>query len=242
MLETESIITYVVAFFMFIVGLNFHIKVINLSKKEQNTLTWKLDMTNSLVLVVIRLLQLIMHLVTDIIPDLHRYTGNWFCYTLRLLGYSGKLYHIGHSLVVASLKYNIIVKWEKVINFGENRVKEIYFWLNILHPLVGLALRFMVRPDFLFAFTGISPSNRCLGEEIYDAAQHNNTSTRYLFKLCNIPEDPHENWFYHSIGIGRKTLCVLQTIGTYLIAWNVFEIFLYYKIFSFAYRYVLINP
>ena len=194
-----------------------------------------------MVLVVLHLLTMIMHLVTDIVPDLHIYTGKWFCYSWKLLAHYGLLYHIGHSLVVAFLKYNIIVKWEKVINFGENRVQEICFWLNILHPLVGLAIHFMVRPDFIYAFSGISPSNRCLGEGTNDLndvsmMQINATSKSHLFKLCEIPENPHENWFYHSIFIGRKILCISQTIGIFIIAWNVFEIFFYYKIFSFAYR------
>ena len=236
MFEIESFIIYVFASLMFIIGLNFHIKIINLSKKENNTMTWKLNITNSLVLVVFHLLSLIMHAITDIIPNLYVYTGKWLCYTWKVLGHYTVLYHIGHSLVVSLLKYAVIVKWKKVINFGENRVKQICFWLNILHPIIGLAIHLMVRPDFIYVFSGISPSNRCLGEEINDGEQNSNTSNSHLSKLCDIPEDPHENWFYHSIFIGRKTLCVLQTIAIYLIAWNIFEIFLYYKIFSFAYR------
>jgi hypothetical protein len=235
-LEIESVVIYIVAFFMFMIGLNFHIKIIVLSKKEKNTITSKLDITNSLVLIVLHQFSLIMHVVTDIVPDLYTYTGEWFCYTWKVLAHYATLYHIGHSLVVCILKYTIIVKWQKVINFRETRVKEICFWINLLHPILGLAIHLMVRPDFIFAFSGISPSNRCLGEEINDGTQNNNTSKSHLYKLCDIQEDHDDNWFYHSIFIGRKILCVLQTIGIYLIAWNIFEIFFYYQIFSFAYR------
>ena len=221
---------------MFIIGLNLHIHVISLSKKENNTITWKLNISNSLILLVLHLFSLIMHVATDAIPDLYIYTGEWFCYTWKVVAHCGGLYHIGHSLVVSILKYNIIVKWEKTITFGENRLKEICFWLNILHPIIGLAIHLMVRPDFIFVFSGISPSNTCLGEDINGDTHNRNVSQSHLSKLCDIPEDLHDNWFYHSVFIGRKILCVLQTIGIYLIALNIFEMFLYYRIFSFAYR------
>ena len=168
--ERESIMFYVVAFILYIIGANFHIKIINLSRKEKD-LTWKLDLTNSSFFIVIHLIIMFMHGITHVIPDLHTYTGEWWCYTFRVMVHYANLYHIGHSLIVSILKYIIIVKWEKLTNFKEKKLKEVFFWLNFLHPIIGLAFHFLVRSDFIYAYTGSTPSNRCLGEADYDVGQ-----------------------------------------------------------------------
>jgi hypothetical protein len=129
----------------------------------------------------------------------------------------------------------MIVHWQKIQSFGEKKVKEVLFWLNILHPVVGLALHFFARPDFLFVFTGVTPGNRCLGEGS-DNIVHNKTSGSKLLGLCKIPEPDTHNWFYDALLMARKSVCVLQAISIYLVALNIFEIFLYCQIFSFAYR------
>jgi len=234
-IEIGPIILYTIAWIVYTIGFTLHFKIIKLSKKTKEAMTWKLDISNSLILLSFNAIILLMHVITYIVPDLYTYTGRWFCYTYIAVAYSSTIYVIGHSLVVSIFKYLIIVQWKKILAFGEEKFKEVLFWLNILHPIAGLALHLLVRPDFLFVFTGITPGNRCLGEG-NDNAVHNKTSRGHLFSLCEIPELVVHNWFYDALFMGRKIVCFVHAISIYLMALNIFEIFFYYKIFSFAYR------
>ena len=234
-IEMGPIILYTIAWIVYIIGFMLHLKIIKLSKKTKETMTWKLDMTNSSILIILNAIIMLMHGVTYVVPDLYTYTGRWFCYTYIAVAHYSTLYHIGHTLVVSIFKYGVIVQWQKIRDFGEEKFKEVLFWLNILHPVVGLALHFLARPDFLFVFTGVTPGNRCLGEG-NDNVVHNKTTKSHILSLCEIPEPVVRNWFYDTLLVGRKILCVLHGISIYLMALNIFEIFFYYQIFSFAYR------
>ena len=230
-----SIMMYTMACILYIIGLTLHVKIIKLSKKTKEAMTWKLDITNSSILLILNLIVMIMHGVTYITPDLYTYTGRWFCYTYIAVAYYGTIYHIGHSLVLSIFKYIIIVHWKKIRAFGENKFKEILFWLNILYPVASLALHFLVRPDFLFVFAGFTPGNRCLGE-VSDNVAYNKTTRVKLLGLCEITEPAVHHWFYDAVLMARKSVCFVHAISIYLMALNLLEIFFYYKIFSFASR------
>jgi hypothetical protein len=234
-IEVGPIMLYTIAWIVYIIGFTLHVKIIALSKTTTEAITWKLDITNSSILLVLNSIIMVMHGVTHIVPDLHTYTGRWFCYTYIAVAYYSLLYHIGHSLVVSIFKYVIIVHWQKIRGFGEETFKQVLFWVNILHPLVGLALQFMVRPDFLFVWSGATPGNRCLGEG-GDNILHNKSSNIKLLGLCEVPEPVDHNWFHDALLMVRKSVCVLETISIYMMALNIFEFFFYYQIFSYAYR------
>ena len=229
------IMLYMIAWIVYIIGSTLHIKIIKLSKKTKEAITWKLDIANSSILLILNAIVITIHGITYVVPNLHTYTGRWFCYTYIAVAHYGTLYHIGHSLVVSIFKYIIIVLWQKTRAFGEEKMKKLFFWVNILHPIVGLALHFLARPDFLFVFTGVTPGNRCLGEGS-DNVVHNKTSRSKLLALCEIPEPVAHSWLDDALLMARKSVCIFQAISIYLIALNIFEIFVYYQIFSFAYR------
>ena len=237
-IEPGSVLLFMVAILLYLVGLNFHTKIIKISKKEKDASTWKIDISNSLLLIILHSLTLAMHGITYITPNLYKYTGEWVCYTYKALALYARVYHIGNSLVVCIMKYIIIVQWERVRIFGEEKMKEIFFWLNILHPLVTLAVYGMVRPDFLMVFTGVTPSNLCLGETYIDKLERNKTlSVPNITGICGLITKPEDNSvFYYTVFVGRKIFCRVQNLAVYLMAFNIFEVFFYYKIFSFANR------
>ena len=239
-IEMGPIVLYTIAWIVYIIGVTLHIKIINLSKKTKEATTWKLDIANSLILLLLKPMTMLMRGVTYIVPNLYTYTGRWFCYTYRAAVHYSILYHIGHSLVVSILKYGIIVQWQKIRSFGEEKFKKVVFWLNIFHPIFALALYLLVRPDYLFVWTGATAANRCLGEGS-DNVEDNKTSSSKVVNcrfscICEIPEPVVQNWFYDALLIVRKCVCVLQTITIYLMGLNILEVLFYYQIFSFASR------
>ena len=102
-----------------------------ISKKEKDV-TWKIDVFNSAMLVIHHAHVIIMHGMTIFIENIYLYTGSWFCYTSKVLAIYGNAHTGGHSFMVAIAKYVLIVHYAKVRSFGQEKVKTIIFWLNII--------------------------------------------------------------------------------------------------------------
>ena len=233
----STILLLILCFLFFIIGIWLHAKIISISWREKD-MTWKHDITNSLLLICHYIHGMLMHILTHFVPDLHHYTGNWFCYVSRVLTYYGNLYSIGHSLVICSLKYILIVKWEKASFYGKDKIINAFFFVNIFHPFVTIVLHLVIYPEFIFVYDGISPSNRCLGERENVSKHGNETVIVKLHHICEMvdTDDIHTNLAYAAMIVGRKMLCYLQTSLIYVMAWNIIEIALYWNIFSFARR------
>ena len=215
-----------------------HTKIIIISIREKE-MTWKHDITYS----VLRMFQysqsFLMHTLTYLIFDLHVYTGRWICYTARVLSYFLNLYSIGHSLMITTLKYFMIVHWEKASVIGEDRIKTAFFWLDMFNPAINIGIHLIVKPDFFLIYDGITQSNRCLGETETFWSRENETSSVKLHNVCEMIEPHHEeenHFLYSALFVGRKSLCYVHTVFIYLMAWNIFEMLLYWKIFTFARR------
>ena len=237
LLAPTTILLLILCFLVFFIGIWFHAKIISISWREKD-MTWKHDITNSLMIIFHYTHGIMMHTLTLFIPNLHHYTGNWFCYVSRVLTYYGNLYSIAHSLMICCLKYILIVKWEKASFYGKDKIINAFFFVNIFHPFVTIVLHLVVYPDFIFVYDGISHSNRCLGERESVWKQANETSNVKLHHICEMVEniDGDTNLAYVAVNFGRRILCYFQTTLIYAMAWNLIEIVLYWNIFSFARR------
>ena len=235
--STSTIVLLILCFLCFIIGICLHAKIMSISWREKD-ITWKHDITNSIMLTCHYGHGILMHSMTHFFPDLHHYTGNWFCYVSRVLTYYGNLYSIGHSLIICCMKYVLIVKWEKASLYGKDKVINAFFFINIFHPVLNIVLHLVVYPEFIFVYDGISHSNRCLGESEGVWKQENGTSNVKLHHFCEMVEniDIDTNLAFAAMIKGRKILCYFQTSLIYVMAWNIIEIVLYWNIFSFARR------
>ena len=223
-----SVITgYLIVSCLYVLGIYLHIKIIIVSKREKD-MTWKIDITNSLLVIISYTFNIFMHTITYIIEDLHSYTSEWFCYaSLVILHYSLLLYISSHSTVISMLKYIVIVYGEKIRDFGKEQIIEIFFWFNILHPMLDIVLRSIIRPDFWVLYGGFTQINRCLGTT-------NNTAT--LLSLCDFPKPMHQDSFGYTLYIFKRVICVLQTVILYANGWQLFDMFFYCRIFAYARR------
>lgn len=229
---TSTISVLLVVICLYVIGLFLHAKIIIISKREKD-MTWKLDVTNSVILIIHYTYAILMHTGTYIIQDLHTHTGKWFCHVSHAITYYGILYSVGHSLIISMMKYILIVYDEKIRDFGKDKVKEIFFWANLLHPIIWTALHLILKPDF----DGFTPINRCLGNTQNNLRQGNNTSSIIdRFFLGDFYEPPHQNSSEYAIYIFKQVLSVLYTTSSYLMVINFFDMVLYCKIFSYMRR------
>ena len=216
-------------------GIYFHVKIIKISIKEKE-MTWKLDITNSCILTAHYFHTVFMNLFTYMVQDLHNYTGNWFCYVSKGLSYYGGFYMSGHTLIVVIMKYILVVHWQKVLEIGQNKIKEIFFWLNFLHPIFMLLIHVMVRPDFFVVWDGYQHIDRCLGDPKHNLEPGTNKSFTKLHNLCDIIQPPTENYFEFTISVFRITICWIQTVVFYIVFGNFLEVLFYCLIFKFTHK------
>ena len=105
---TMLVVLLLVSVCIYIIGFYLHLKIIRVCRKDKD-ITWKLDITNSLLLMLNFFHWILMHILTYFVNDLYTYTGEWFCYTSKVLQFYGALYQYGHTLNVSIMKYVIIV-------------------------------------------------------------------------------------------------------------------------------------
>ena len=168
----------VVVVCIYLVGVYLHSKIISSSRKEKQV-TWKLDVSNSFLLIVHYFNFIVMNGLTIFVKDLYLYTGSWFCYAYKIVAIYGNTYFSGHSLIIALMKYVIIVQHVKAGKFGEDNVKRIFFWINLIFPAYIIGMLTISRPDFLVILESVPPANRCLGKsDIYSGQNSNNTAIK----------------------------------------------------------------
>ena len=240
--ETEKSVVELIFLSLFAIveysiGVILHLKIIKASEKEKEV-TWKLDVTNSLVLMANFLNIVTVYLLFYNVDNFYTYTGEWFCYTSKVVIYYGVLYVTGHSLVVSIMKYLIIVRWKEVLTFGREKVLHIFFWINLLHPAFTILLHLIIRPDFFWAYDGFAQIDRCLGEDNQDPMKNDSRHKVLTFDFCDDFIQPDSgNYFWYLINLARTTVCGLQIVLEYLVTGNFFEILFYCLIFQFLKRY-----
>ena len=109
----------------YVTGLYLHIRIIIASRKEES-LTKNIDVTNSILIVLLFGCIILFHAITYTVQDLHMYSGDWLCYTSKVVIHYNLLYTGGHSLIISTMKYLIIVHDSKFRRYKE-KVQTAFF-------------------------------------------------------------------------------------------------------------------
>ena len=222
-----------VAIAVYCVGVYFHTKVIKISVKEKD-MTWKLDVTNSLILMIYFGYFLFMKILTFFVQDLFKYTGDWFCYFCRGVNYYGSFYIAAHTLVVAIKKYIVIVHWDWAMEFGHDKISKIFFFINFLHPTLMISFLFFVRKDFLVAWDGSAQEiDRCLGDPKGNLDPSRNHSLTKLHDLCEMDQPSMEAYLEFTSYLLKTCVCWTHISIFYVVRINFFEVVFYALIFRF---------
>ena len=231
----NSFIVWLMEIVVYCTGVFLHIKIITISKREKE-LTWKLDITNSILTIAHFTNTLGIYIITYAVEDLYIFTGKWFCYVLKETRYLGALSTTGHSLVISMMKYVHIVHWEKTREFDKEKVIEIFFWAHLLHPIFTLIFHLIVTPDFIWAHDAYKEIDMCLGDPDNHWGLDSNISQSKYHDLCEIGGNPDDSSITYVLYVGRSGLCWIQTIFIYLVGLDIFEALFYFLIFRFMQR------
>ena len=221
------ILTFLATLLVGSVGIFLNIKIIKVSFKEKE-ITWKLDVANCVVLIVHFSNLIFTYVFNHGFKNAHWYPGEWFCYVTNVTSYLGVLSLSQHSLVISSLKYLIIIHWENVRNYGREKVINIFFWINLMHPWITVMLHLCTRPTFFKDYDGFAQFYRCFGVASNITESH---SSIWTFEFCEFSQPSTNDYFDYYIYLSRTAFCGLHIILLYVITMNILEAVFYFRIF-----------
>ena len=233
-MELDVIITETIVVCIWIIGWYFHLKIIRISLKEKE-MTWKLDVTNSCLILFHYTHVIFMDIITFIIPNLHFYLGKWFCYGSKVVMHYGNYYVVNHSMIVSLLKLILIVHWQRAREFGNDRIKEIMFWLNFCYPGVIVLTHVIIKPDFYLIYDAYDRIDRCLGDPNNNWGIDSNRTQIKAHTICTMFVKPNlDEYFAYTFYVIRTSVCWIHiAVGSYFSAINIIEAVIYCRIFSF---------
>ena len=230
----------VLAVVIYFGGVYFHVKIIQASRKDKD-LTWKLDIANSIILLLHFFQSIFMHTITFIVKDLHLYTGEWFCYSFKAIANYTTFYMYGHAFIISLTKYTIIVHWQAARVWGNEKVAMLYFWINITLPAISILIWLCIRPDFFWEFDGLAQIDRCLGDpkdmwvDNFEKVMENKSVTK-IHNLCQMYTPSQQDYTEYIIHIFRTCSCWLNVGYFYASGTNLLEMLVYFRLFIFMHR------
>ena len=227
--DVTQIVHIVFHVIIFCIGLNIQIKTINACKEEKGK-TWKIHISHAIVTTVYYGFFIPFQAVTTFVPSLSIYTGCWICYLASFVSFYCQHALVGNSLHVAIMKYIFIVHSFKAKSYGEEKIQNIFFWLNSTMPLV-IAIIGLLTNDFQMR----SALNSCFGEAAHPSLMANHCPSGNLnILICtNLNRSDYVPILYYVL----QCFCVSRKIINLIMVSNMPEAYFYYKIFSVMQRY-----
>ena len=220
--------------FLFTIGLYLQAKKIQICLKEDNV-SKKLDITNSILLTLHWTYLITLYGVTHVAQNLYVHTGDWFCFMSKILLSIGDAHAMGHSFLLAFLKFLVIVHAESDVTRKE-KFKKALFYLNLLYGIVVVGILNVARPDYIFIYHS-TLADRCFGRSGAITSQDNTSSAVNLAQLCDISHSTDYITLEYVLNIIRKFICWFDVSFIYLNAANLLEAICYARIFIYMNRY-----
>ena len=175
-------------------------------------------------------------ILTSFVYPISDVTGSWLCDICVVLICYGRLHILFHTFIVALMRYVFVVHDDRVVKFGKQRAKRIFFWISLIWPMMSTAwLLFQAiyfRKEFSFARTLIS---KCYGNH------HNMFMTEDLLdwkKYCTLEVYEMDGYFEKFSELVQRGFCVGFAVVNLIVLSNVAEGLLYWRVMKRLKRYV----
>ena len=224
---------------LFFIGLYLQIKIIKVSI-ETKGVNWKVDIQHSIIMIVFFSVRICFEMVTYFIHALHQYTGNWYCYIILFVNQFGMVSVFFHSLIIATYKYIYGIHNTCVRSTGEDKANLISGWISIIISAV-FAISLKARPSNIPHYSFVL---NCVDVEVEKDTQTHKPwiqklKTVFTCGLVNTSNHDRNEIWHQFINIISMAGCSLTSVLLSIIVLNVFEVFLYCRLFEFAKRYLL---
>ena len=222
-------LSIMMAVFVYPLGSYINWKIICVCRRVKDK-TWKQDIVHSISMMSALFVMVIFENISNYVTKLSDYTGGvWICYIPAFFYAYNTVVGGTHSFLISFIKYIYIVHHEKVRQFGEERLKKIFFLSYVIHPLL-LAIPTVILLDFEASTSLI----RCFGveDEIKERYRNDKLGPMFLCKLTLDKDEKEDSLLY----ILTQGFCTFKMIWILALSSNILEAFLYFKIFQFMKR------
>ena len=226
------IVGTILAVLVYCIGSYINWKIICICRKVKDK-TWQVDVAHSVGMMTSVFVVVVFEKVADHVAVLSDYTGAGICYIVSFI-YSYGAYIGGfHSFHISMMKYVYIVHYERVRRFGEEKLKKIFFWAYILHPLI-LTIPTVILLD-LEVYTSLF---QCLGlqQELIDRYKSNSELSKMFLCKLNFDENEEDNSISYMLA---QSFCGVKMIWILILSTNFPEGYMYFKIFRHMKRYFI---
>ena len=212
---------------LYAIGSYIQIKVISTCRKEKDKV-WQITITNSITMMIVFSFVMIFQTVSSHVPVMSQYTGEWICFIAAFIYIYGTLMMGVHSFVVSLMKFVFIVYHETAFTFGEDKLKKVFFVVNLVHALV------LSIPSLIFYdFESLPSVIECLGlhEKVLE---HFNTSNAAIDKMffCKLNDGGYIKDAEPQISfILKQSFCATRIVWLLALCSNLPEGVFYHYIF-----------
>ena len=225
-LSTEITVNVIVQSIAYVVGLFVNLKVISVCLRNRDTKTWQIHIAQSIINTIFFGFDIPFVTISNALPHLSRYTGEWFCYMASFIVNYEVYFLVTNSFLIAVMKYIYIVHWDKAMGFGHERIQRIFLIIAIAFPCFNATVVTLTKD-----FDSYKAIKSCFG------MPRKNMSSRIgvwekLF-LCNLSHTGTSNAdVSHVLYMFIQIICVSRSLLSYFFSTNLPEAFFYYKIFK----------
>ena len=217
-----AISIFVVRLLYLILGQLVLYKLFKMVRKE-NGLVNEVTQFYCIVMITTYPTWLLFETITDFIHPLKNIMGQWVCSLMRVVFYMQFNVVIFHSFFVALMRYCFIVHEEKVKSFGKQKTKNIFLFLTVFFPILLIVWGFILNQE-IDIVEGIN-SCYAVGHKVFLAEL---TTGKNLFCVF----DKIDGRYGYILSVIREIICMIKQVILIVFGMNIFEGWLYYKIFS----------
>ena len=224
----KEVLTIGTQLILYVVGSYIQIKIISTCMKEKDKV-WQITITNSISMMILFSFAMIFQTIFRHVPVVSQYTGEWICFVAAFIYLIVGCIMGLHSFAISLVKYVFIVHQDWAFNFGEEKLKNVFFAINLVHSLL-LNLPAVIFYDF----ESMDSVTECLGlhEKVLE---HSNTYCWAQFErvwFCKLNDGGYnENEEPQLFFILKQSFCATRMLWLYLVCSNVPEGVVYYYIF-----------
>ncbi len=228
-----TIVSTIVEALLFLAGLFINTKIVLLEWKNRECKTWQIQIVCSVCSTIYFVFDLPFSAISVAIPDLSKYTGDWFCNLATFIIIYGIFTFTTSSVVIAMMKYTFIVHPFKALEWGHDKIQKLFLAMYITIPSL-MAVLVIVTKDF----ESYKYIRMCFGMKNEDLETH---ILKRIF-LCNLKEIGIDESYNTHLQNSIQSVCVIRSVLALIITCNVMEAFVYYKIFTKMKRFLYIFP
>ena len=201
-------------------------RLIYATKKDTGILTDVIKL-QAYIIIASMPIRLIFVTLTDLIHPLNEVFGQWICSSYWVIKTISVQITVYHSLVIAFLRYAFIVHNNKVLKYGKQKIKKLFWYLSIGIPMFNLL---WIATDLTQIDTDIS-INRCNGAD-HKKFLIQSWSSFGLIKQNFRSLQIHRESDYPTIVfvVFRRISKIAQRVWIIFLASNITEGVIYYKL------------